>query len=350
MDCNDKCARIGVVGCGVVGCGVISMLADKRDFLRERFGFNYKLCFVSDFVRGTLISDDGLDAAAIAHTLERDRSLHAMPGVIKEPMELDRILETVKVDFVCDMTPTNYETGAPSLGILRSALSHGASAVTCSKGGVSKDMAGLKELAAKHGVALRFESSVMSGTPLINMARGPLAGCEITRVRGIVNGTTNYILTQMEAGMDYAAALAEAQRLGYAETDPTGDVEGFDSAVKVVIMAGEFFGRHITIGEVDRTGITKVTPAQIEAARENGRRIKLIASAEMTPQGVKGSVKPTEVEMTDPLAGISGVTNAVTITTDDLGDITIVGPGAGARETAHGIVTNILEVCGCSGN
>ncbi len=338
--------KIGLVGCGVVGAGLVALLGEKRDALRAQWGFDFKLCFVSDYARGTLVSPDGLDTSAIVGALARDGNLHSISGVRKEPVPLGDLLKEMPVDFVCDATPTNYETGQPSLGILRAALENGANAVTCSKGGVGKDLAGLKKIAQEKGVALRFESSVLSGTPLIDLVRGPLAGCDISRVQGIVNGTTNYILTKMEEGMAYDTALAEAQRLGYAETDPTGDVEGFDAAVKVCIMAGEFFGAHLAIGDVDRTGITKITTADIERAKSGGKRIKLIAGVDRTGTGVSGYVRPTEVDAAHPLAGVSGVTNAVSITTDNLGEITIIGPGAGARETAQGILSDMLEIAG----
>lgn len=341
-----KTHRIGLVGCGVVGAGLVALLDDKRGALRARWDFDFKLCFVSDYARGTLVAPDGLDTSVIVGALSESGSLHSLPGVRKEPVPLEHLLKEMPVDFVCDATPTNYETGQPSLGILRAALESGANAVTCSKGGVGKDLAGLKEIAREKGAALRFESSVLSGTPLIDLVRGPLAGCDISRVQGIVNGTTNYILTKMEEGMTYEAALAEAQRLGYAESDPTGDVEGFDAAVKVCIMAGEFFGAGLGIGDVERTGITKITAADIERAKAGGRRIKLIADVERAGGRVSGYVRPTEVDGAHPLASVSGVTNAVSITTDNLGEITVVGPGAGARETAQGILSDMLEIAG----
>lgn len=338
----NKIWNIGTVGCGVVGTGLISLLSDKREFLKEKYGFEFRLVFVMSKSRGSIVCDDGLDCAAAAKALAGGKPLDALGK--NGGADLDKLLNEHKADIVCDMTPTNYVTGEPSLGVLRSALSHGAHAVTCSKGGVSVDMAGLMKLASEHGVQLRFESSVMAGTPMINLVRESLAGCGIRSVRGIVNGTTNYILTQMESGMDYASALAEAQRLGYAEPDPTGDVEGFDAAVKTVIMAGAFFGKSISINDVDRTGITKITPAQVESAKAAGKRIKLIASVECDGGTVRASVKPAEIDTTHPLAGVSGATNAACIRTDNLGEVTIIGPGAGPRETAQGILADILAI------
>lgn len=339
--------RIAVVGCGTVGMGLIKLIADKRQHLAEKYGCEIKIVVISDYIKGSIVAPDGVDPRA-AHDALAQGSLMSIAGATDERPSLSSLLSKTRVDFVCDMTPTNYLTGQPSLGILQTALSSGVNAVTCSKGGVGKDLAGLRALARDRGVVIRYESSVLSGTPLINMVRGPLAGCEISKAAGIVNGTTNYILTMMEEGMSYADALAEAQRLGYAETDPTGDVEGSDAAVKVCILSETIFGAKMSFDDVERIGITGVTNDDIARARANGRRVKLIACAERTSDGVKGSVRPTEIDERHPLAGVGGATNAVSLTTDSLGEITIIGPGAGARETAHGILSDILDVVGAS--
>ena len=339
-----KKSRIGLVGCGTVGKGLVALLNEKRAFLKENFGFEFELCLVCDYMRGTLASKSGLDMAAILKNLDGAGNLHAMSGVTLGPVPLEDLLRETPVDILCDATPTNYETGQPSKGILETALQSGASAVTCSKGGVGIDLEGLKQLAEENGVKIRFESSVLSGTPLIGLVRTNLAGCTIDRVEGIVNGTTNYILSRMEEGMEYAAALKKAQELGYAETDPTGDVEGFDAAVKVCIMAQEFFCTHLKMADVNRRGITEVTLDEVKQAKADGKRIKLIAGVERHGGTVRGYVEPRAIATTHPLAGVMDAVNAVSISTDNLGDVTIIGPGAGARETAQGILSDMLEI------
>ena len=341
-----KQARIGLVGCGTVGRGVVELLHEKRAYLKEKYGFVFEVCLISDYVRGTLVSQSGLDLAKVVASLAAGGNLHAVDGVRKEPSPLDGLLGEAQPDLLCDCTPTNYETGQPSLGILEIALKHGINAVTCSKGGIGKDLVGLRRLAAGKGVSLRYESSVLSGTPLISLVRGPLAGCELLGVEGIVNGTTNFILTKMAEGMGYAEALAEAQRLGYAETDPTGDVEGFDAAVKVAIMAAEFFDTPIKVSEVRRTGISGVTAEDVKKAAAGGRRIKLVAGIEKKDGKVGGFVEPRALDTDHPLAGVHGATNAVCLRTDNLGEVTIIGPGAGAIETAQGILSDILDIAG----
>jgi homoserine dehydrogenase len=166
----------------------------------------------------------------------------------------------------------------------------------------------------------------------------------INRVQGILNGTTNYILTQMESGMSYAAALAEAQAQGYAEADPTGDVEGYDAAAKVAILARLVLGQFVKLDEVQRQGITGLTVADIERAKTANQHWKLIGSVERTPAGVTASVKPVCLPNSHPLAGIGGATNAITFSTTYLGDVTLVGPGAGRLQTGMAVIEDLLEI------
>lgn len=336
--------KIGLVGCGTVGTGLIEVLDRKKDFLREKYNFDFSMVFVTDAVKGTVFSKNGLDTGELLKEIAAGGSLLNSRYAENGPGDLAGLLREARPDIVCEAAPTDYKTGEPGMTILSSSLKAGASAVTSSKGAVGLNMSGLKRLARENGVHLRFESSVLSGTPLINLVRGPLAGCSLSKVEGIVNGTTNYILTRMEGGMSYAEALGEAQRLGYAEADPAGDVEGFDAAVKVCIMSSEFFGAALPLDKVRRVGITGVTEADVANAAKSGRRIKLIAGVSREGESVSGYVEPRAVDLTNPLASISGATNAVSITTDNLGEITISGPGAGKKETAQGILSDMLEI------
>ena len=184
----------------------------------------------------------------------------------------------------------------------------------------------------------------MAGTPVLNLIRDTLAGSRINEMQGILNGTTNYILTQMENGMDYAAALARAQELGYAEAVPDADVLGWDALAKVTILANVVFGASLTPDDSPCVGITDITPAQIAAASAEGRRYKLIGRVWREQDAVRASVAPQLVAMSHPLAGVGGATNAMTITTDTLGDVTIVGPGAGRKETGFSLLNDLIHI------
>ncbi|MEO8394085.1 MAG: homoserine dehydrogenase, partial [Chloroflexota bacterium] len=182
--------------------------------------------------------------------------------------------------------------------------------------------------------------TVMAGTPSIRLAMQALAGCQIKSARGILNGTTNYMLTEMEGGLGYAEALELAQALGYAESDPTADVDGWDSAGKAIILAAALFAKKLTLDEIDVRGIRSITPEEITAARAAGERWKLIA--QITPDG--GSVAPVRISENHPLASVSGATNAITYSTDLLGDITLIGAGAGGVQTGFGLLSDLLEI------
>jgi homoserine dehydrogenase len=176
------------------------------------------------------------------------------------------------------------------------------------------------------------------------LAWSDLAGCEIVELSGIVNGTTNYILTQMEQGNGYTEALAEAQRLGYAEADPAGDVEGYDAAAKALILANVVMDAQISMSDVDRTGITGLTREMIKSAAAAGERWKLLARVWREGEQVRASVQPTRLPQSHPLANVGGVTNAITFTTDLLGDITLIGPGAGGVATGFAVLSDILAL------
>ena len=245
---------------------------------------------------------------------------------------------------MCEITYTDIKTGQPATDHIRAALAKGMSVTTTNKGPTALASQELTELAAANGARFLFEGTVMAGTPLLNLIRETLAGSEITEMQGILNGTTNFILTRMEGGMDYAAALAEAQSLGYAEAVPDADVLGFDALAKVTILANNVFGASLRPADSPCEGITKITPEQIEAAAADGKKYKLIGRVWRDGVAVRASVGPQLVDNTHPLAGVAGATNAMTITTDTLDEVTIVGPGAGRRETGFALLIDLIHL------
>jgi homoserine dehydrogenase len=190
-----------------------------------------------------------------------------------------------------------------------------------------------------------MESAVMAGTPVISTIREGMMGATITSIRGILNGTTNYILSAMSSGRDYAEALAEAQARGYAETDPTADVEGHDAVAKIMILAALVFNHPLRVEDVERQGITVITREQVLENEGEGKRIKLIASLHQAPgsEELVASVKPVALPVqTDPLARVDGALNAISVQADTLPEVTIIGPGAGRIETAQGLLADVL--------
>jgi homoserine dehydrogenase len=334
--------KIGIVGFGNVSQGLLRILDKKAEALKDRFGFECILTAIADPVKGSVLNPSGLDVKTILAEFDKTGGLKGHPDATA--LETLEIIRQSDADIIVETTITNLETGEPGVSHIRTALEAKKHVVSTNKGPVSTSLPELLETAKEHDVEYLFEGVILSGTPAINLAREALAGCDISRVLGIVNGTTNYILTRMEEGMAYEDALAKAQKLGYAEADPTGDVEGWDAAVKVQVLANVILGKALRIKDIDRTGITGITPADIESAKSRGRRIKLIAEVASSDSGMAARVAPMELPMTHPLAGIMDALNALTFTTDHLGDITIIGPGAGRVETGQALLTDILSI------
>ena len=266
--------KIALAGCGNVGTALLEILHEKKDELREKYGFEYKVVLVSDLMKGVIMDPEGLDLGAALESVRETRTFEKLP---RAEGSFEELLERSGATVLAEGTPTNLKTGEPGLTHIRAALSRGISVTTTNKGPIALAFDELTELAKANGAQLSYEGVVMSGTPLIDMMKNGVAGCSVLKLEGILNGTTNFMLTKMGEGMEYGAALAEAQALGYAEADPTGDVEGWDAAVKVSILAKILFGADVPVDKVERTGITKVTPPQIEEAKKNGRAVKLLA-------------------------------------------------------------------------
>jgi homoserine dehydrogenase len=335
--------RLAMIGFGNVGQGFAQILRDRGKKIAEQSGVKFVIVAVCDLLKGSIHDPNGFDPAALLKTVEAGKSLETLPAAVKG-WNAEQTIASCDAEALVELSYTDLKTGEPAAGHIRQALTRGMHAVTTNKGPVALHYPELSRLAREHNVQIGIEGTVMSGTPSLRLAAELLAAAGVTKIQGIVNGTTNYILTQMESGMPYAAALAEAQAKGYAEADPTGDVEGFDAAGKVVILANTLMGANIKMSDVDRQGITKITPKDIDEARSELARWKLIASVEKTAGGLKASVQPTPVHMTHPLASVSGATNAVTFTTELLGDVTLIGPGAGRIETGFAILEDLLAI------
>ncbi|MDD4160715.1 MAG: homoserine dehydrogenase, partial [Synergistaceae bacterium] len=242
--------NLALTGCGNVGTALLEILNEKRTELSERHGFNFRVTLITDLMKGTVLDPEGLDLEKAVKELKEGKKLDSFP---KGQGSFGELLEKSRATMMAEATPTDLKTGEPGLTHIRTALSRGIHVATTNKGPVSIALDELATLAKSCGARFRYEGVVMSGTPLLEMIRNGMAGCSILKLEGILNGTTNFILTKMsDNGYSYAEALEEATSLGYAEADPSGDVEGWDPAVKVSILAKIIFGKDIPVSEVDR--------------------------------------------------------------------------------------------------
>ena len=338
---------IALIGFGTVGQGLVEILRDKRKILKKEYDYEFEIVAVSDFLKGSIYCPDGLDMDKLLDlaTAGKDLGSYAQDCAgCKAGWDALTTIRESNADVICELTYTDIKSGGPALEHIRTALAAGKHVATSNKGPAALACRELTDLAAANNVQFLIEGTVMSGTPVLNFAKNNLAGCEISAIQGILNGTTNFILTKMEEGQSYDDVLKEAQELGYAEADPTADVEGDDALAKVTILANVVMGENVKSSDIPCQGISHLTQDDIQKAQTEGKRWKLISSVKKSGDGIEASVAPQMVDFSHPLAEVSGSTNAITFTTDLLGDVTVVGPGAGKEPTGFALLSNLLEI------
>ncbi|MFD5164312.1 homoserine dehydrogenase [Streptomyces hawaiiensis] len=315
--------KVALLGCGVVGSEVARIMTTHADDLTARIGAPVELAGVA--VRRPDRVREGIDPALIT----TDATALVKRGDIDVVVEVIGGIE-------------------PARTLITTAFEHGASVVSANKALLAQDGAALHAVAEQHGKDLYYEAAVAGAIPLIRPLRESLAGDKINRVMGIVNGTTNFILDAMDStGAGYQEALDEATALGYAEADPTADVEGFDAAAKAAILAGIAFHTRVRLDDVYREGMTEVTAADFASAKEMGCTIKLLAICERAEDGasVTARVHPAMIPLSHPLASVRGAYNAVFVESDAAGQLMFYGPGAGGSPTASAVLGDLVAVC-----
>ncbi|GLQ76867.1 homoserine dehydrogenase [Mesorhizobium huakuii] len=314
--------RVGIAGLGTVGASVARVLRDKAAELTRQCG------------RDIVVS------AVSARDPKRDRGVDVSAAKwFEDPVKM---AQSAEIDVFIELI--GGDEGPARLSV-KAALEAGRHVVTANKALLAKHGVALAEIAEKKGVLLNYEAAVAGGIPVIKTMREAMAGNSVTRVFGILNGTCNYILTRMEAeGISFDACLKDAQRLGYAEADPTFDIEGHDTAHKLSILTSLAFGTKIAANDIYMEGISNITQADIRAAGDLGYRIKLLGVAQRTESGIEQRVHPTMVPTASVIAQVHGVTNAVAIETDILGELLLSGPGAGGNATASAVIGDVADI------
>jgi homoserine dehydrogenase len=316
---------VALLGYGTVGASVSRMLAESGDEIERATGHRLRV------VRA-LVQDAG-----------KERSFPAADGVLTT--DFAAIRDDPAIDVVAEVMGGLEPAG----GYVRALLEAGKPVVSANKQLIAREGAELFAAASAAGVQLRFEASVCAAIPVVKVLRESLIATNVHRVLGIVNGTTNFILSRMERGGSYADALAEAQSLGYAEADPSDDVNGADAAAKMAILATVAFGSRVTLAEVETRGITEIEPAHVAAAAALGMVVRLVGIATLSDGAVDVRVQPAFVERSHPLAAVDGAFNAVMLQGDAIREITLEGPGAGGTETASAVVADLVSVVGTAG-
>ncbi len=339
-----KTSRFALIGVGNIGQRFLRMVAQKQKTLSARHGLQLVLVTVVDS-SGAALNDSGLDINEILELKHAGSSVAAYPRHgVRGPTALDA-LEQAEADLLIELSPTNLQHGEPGLSAMTWALSHGMDVVTANKGPLVLAYQRLTALAIEKGGSLLFSAAVAGGLPTVNIGRRDLAGAKVLRVEGVFNTTTNYILTRMsEDRLSFEDALAEAQQSGVAEADPSLDIDGWDAANKLVIVANSVLGMPATLRDVSLQGIRGISHTELLRAREGGHVVKLLATADSSADSYELAVRPTELPLEHPLARLSKWQNGVVYTTDVMGIITAIIEAEGPTATAAAVLRDVINV------
>jgi homoserine dehydrogenase len=336
--------NVALLGFGNVGRALAELLNAKADYLRHELGLSIRVVGISTGRHGHVIDKMGVNLRTALDAVQHGSPLTGLHQG-RDLEDTARFLADCPADLVFESIPTSPIDGLPALAYDFGLLERGVHVVTANKGPVAFGYRELSAVAARSEVGFFFESSVMDGAPVLGIGREGLPGAEIHRIRGIFNSTTNYILTRMEEdSLSFDQALAAAQEIGIAETDPTLDIDGWDASIKTVILANVLMGADLRPADVDRTGIRGMELAEVQQAAAAGERIRLICSASREGDRVIARVSPERVPLADTLANIKGTTSIVDYETDILPRLTVIENDPGPKTTAYGMLVDMINI------
>jgi homoserine dehydrogenase len=325
-----------LLGFGNVGRELVRLIDRKRGEIRSRYDLELRIVGIATARHGVVMAPDGLDGVAAIDGWGR---VHQSSTPLPDSLTLIR---ECGAHAMIEMTPIDRDTGEPAIGHIEAALNAGQHAITANKGPLAHAYRRLRDLAASRQRAFLFEATVMDGFPIFNLYRECLPATNVSGFRGVLNSTTNLILTKMDEGMSFDDAVRHAQDIGIAETDPSNDVDGWDSAVKVAVLCNVMMDADLRPQQVERTGIRGITPEHIRDARNHGRRIRLICSAEKQGDRIVARVAPEEVSEDDPTYRLYGTTGMIGIRTDTLNQLTLIETAPTPAQTAFGVLADII--------
>lgn len=333
--------RLALLGFGNVGRAFARLLTRKSNELKEKYNITFTVTGIATGRHGIVVDPDGLDLNKALSLVESGQSLDSISKLpITDSLDF---ANSVPADVFFENSPVNHENGEPAVSYLRIALERGMTVITANKGPVVHAHRELTELAKTKGRKFLFESTVMDGAPIFSLFRSAIPAANLTSFRGILNSTTNLILGRMENGESFDDAVKYAQQVGLAETDPSGDVDGWDASIKVAALVTVLMGVPFKPQDVDRTGIRSITPEMIAAAKAEGKRWKLVCTAERDGDQVKGRVAPEMVLPASPLFSVDGSSSIVEFHTDTLSSLSIVEGNPGPETTAYGLLADFIN-------
>jgi homoserine dehydrogenase len=334
--------KLALLGFGNVGQALARLLLEKAEHIRTRYEIEYAVTGIATGRHGAAINPDGLDLQEALSRLEIGKSLDSLSSVLHPKDSFDFIRQS-GADVLFENTPVEYASGQPAIDHIRLALELGMHIATANKGPVVHAYRELTDLADVKERKFFFESAVMDGAPIFSLFRSALPAAELRSFKGILNSTTNLILSRMETGEDFEKAVAYAQKIGIAETDPSGDIDGWDAAIKVAALVSVLMGIPLKPHQVDRQGIRSLTSQDIQEARNQGMRWKLVCSANKEGDSVLARVAPEMVAIDSPLYNVEGTTSIVQFESDVLGLLSIIEADPGPHTTAYGLLADFLN-------
>lgn len=334
--------RFALMGFGNVGKAYAKILIDKHEEIKALYDCDVQITVITTNTRGNIYEPDGIDLQAILDDLEETGRFATERCTEMSGMEL---LEKAEYDCVVELSPLNIKTGQPATDYIRTAMNRGKHAITANKGPIAWHYRELKDLADSKGLGFYHETVVMDGTPIFNMAEHTLKMTKITKVEGILNTTTNFILDEMAKGVPMDEIMERGRAMGFVEADPAMDIEGYDAAAKVTALLNVLMDANITPDMVQRKGIEDISYEDVRDAAARGKVIKLLCNGCYDADGkVIATVAPAEVDITDMYASISGTTSVVSITTDMMKTVSIIEHDPEIEQTAYGVYGDMLRV------
>jgi homoserine dehydrogenase len=333
--------KLAFLGFGNVGRALAQLLLRKRDELQGLYDITFSVTGIATARHGSLANPSGVDLTGALGLIRSGQSLNLVTKTLVAGAQ--DFIQKCGADVLFENTPVNHASGQPAIDHVRGALEAGMHVCTANKGTVVHGYRELTALAEKMGKKFYFESTVMDGAPIFSLFRESIPAAQLKSFRGVLNSTTNLILTRMEEGESFDQALSYCQEIGLAETDPSADVDGWDAAIKVAALVTVLMDAPFTPQQVERTGIRAITPEMVAKAKSQGKRIKLVCSAQKESGAVTGRVAPELVPVSSPLYSVEGSTSIVQFTTDVLGELSIVEADPGPHTTAFGLLADFIN-------
>ena len=339
--------KLAFIGFGNVARSLVRLLERKRDFLNQEYGITYSVTGIATGRHGFAVNPNGLDVQQAMVLVENKETIFPLSSFpVKDSLS---VIQQSQADFMFENSPVNYDTGQPAIDHAKAALKAGMHVSTANKGTVVHAFQELMALAKSNNKKFMFESTVLGGTPVFSTFREAMPGAELISFKGIINATTNMILSRMEDGESFKDAVKYCQSIGLAETDPSGDVDGWDASIKVAALATVLMNTPLKPQDVDRIGIGEITFEMVNQAKLDGKRWKLVASAERVGNQIKARVAPELVDASSPLYGMMGSSTGLTFRTDVLPDYSVTvsereGMKGGPEETAYGLFADFVNM------